>query len=110
MQCVQNLVIFFSCYCFKAICFLFQLDSGPSICQPNKVQFKPTLSLETYIYVFSFIFSRYKNDDKIAFYYTTERKETVGIGQMTFGELKKNVGLYASALRKFGIKKAQYMY
>lgn len=48
---------------------------------------------------------RYKNDDKIAFYYTTERKETVGIGQMTFGELKKNVGLYASALRKFGIKK-----
>jgi len=48
---------------------------------------------------------RYKNDDKIALYYTTERKEEVGVGQMTFGELKKNVGLYASALRKFGIKK-----
>ena len=29
---------------------------------------------------------------------------------MTFGELKKNVGLYASALRKFGIKKAQDIY
>ena len=48
---------------------------------------------------------RYPKDDKIAFYYTTERKETVGIGQMTFGELKGKVGLYASALRKIGIKK-----
>ena len=62
-------------------------------------------TLDPYIHVSSFSFSRYKNDDKIAFYYTTERKETVGVGQMTFGELKKNVGLYASALRKFGIKK-----
>ena len=60
--------------------------------------------------MFLHFFFRYKNDDKIAFYYTTERKDEVGIGQMTFGELKKNVGLYASALRKFGIKKAQYIY
>ena len=56
--------------------------------------------------MFLHFFFRYKNDDKIALYYTTERKEEVGVGQMTFGELKKNVGLYASALRKFGIKKA----
>ena len=75
----------------------------------NKVYFKEILSLKPYNCVYSF-FSRYKNDEKIALYYTTERKETVGIGQMTFGELKKNVGLYASALRKFGIKKAQYIY
>lgn len=32
---------------------------------------------------------RHKNDEKIAFYYTTERKEMVGVGKMTFGELKK---------------------
>ena len=48
---------------------------------------------------------RYKNDEKIAFYFTTERKDTVGIGQMTFGELRQKVGLYASALKKMGIKK-----
>jgi len=48
---------------------------------------------------------RHKNDEKIAFYYTTERKEMVGIGQMTFGELKGKVAQYASALRKMGIKR-----
>ena len=29
----------------------------------------------------------------------------VGVGKMTFGELKKKVSQYASALRKMGIKK-----
>ena len=29
----------------------------------------------------------------------------IGVGQMTFGELKKKVSQYASALKKMGIKK-----
>ena len=38
-------------------------------------------------------------------YFTSERKETTGIGQMTFGELKKQVGLYYNALKVSGIQK-----
>ena len=49
--------------------------------------------------------NRFPNDDKIALYYTSERKETTGIGQMTFGELKKQVGLYYNALKASGIQK-----
>ena len=59
-------------------------------------------------YIFT-IFSRHKNDEKIAFYYTTERKEMIGVGQMTFGELKKKVSQYASALKKLGIKKGDIL-
>jgi len=48
---------------------------------------------------------RFPDDDKIALYFTSERKETTGIGQMTFGELKKQVGLYYNALKVSGIQK-----
>ena len=49
--------------------------------------------------------SRYSNDEKIALYFTSERKETTGIGEMTFGELKNQVGLYSNALKALGVKK-----
>ena len=56
-----------------------------------------------------FLIHRFSNNVcqfyKVALYYTSERYETTGIGQMTFGELKKQVGLYYNALKSLGIQK-----
>ena len=48
---------------------------------------------------------RHDKDDDIALYFTTERKELIGIGKMTFGELKVHVAKWASALRNLGVVK-----
>ena len=61
--------------------------------------------LQFYIFDFTNFYYRFPDDDKIALYFTSERKETTGIGQMTFGELKKQVGLYYNALKASGIQK-----
>ena len=61
--------------------------------------------LQFYIFDFTNFDYRFPDDDKIALYFTSERKETTGIGQMTFGELKKQVGLYYNALKASGIQK-----
>ena len=60
---------------------------------------------KNYIFDFTNFYYRFPDDDKIALYFTSERKETTGIGQMTFGELKKQVGLYYNALKVSGIQK-----
>ena len=52
-----------------------------------------------------FVFCRFQDNDKIALYFTSERKAITGIGQMTFGQLKGQVGLYANSLRALGVKK-----
>ncbi|XP_067861854.1 acetoacetyl-CoA synthetase [Heptranchias perlo] len=46
---------------------------------------------------------KHKDDDKVALYAASEGKEE--IVKVTFGELKRDVALYAAALRKMGVKK-----
>ena len=48
---------------------------------------------------------RFAENEKVALYYTTERKELIGIGQMTFGDLKEKVATWSSALRRLGVGK-----
>ncbi|XP_041059527.1 acetoacetyl-CoA synthetase [Carcharodon carcharias] len=45
---------------------------------------------------------KHKDDDKVALYSASEGKEE--IVKVTFGELKRDVALYAAALRKMGVK------
>lgn len=45
---------------------------------------------------------KHKDDDKVALYAASEGKEE--IEKVTFGELKRDVALYAAALRKMGLK------
>ncbi|XP_078083168.1 acetoacetyl-CoA synthetase [Mustelus asterias] len=45
---------------------------------------------------------KHKDDDKVALYAASEGKEE--IVKVTFGELKRDVALYAAALRKMGVK------
>ncbi|XP_048467670.1 acetoacetyl-CoA synthetase-like [Rhincodon typus] len=45
---------------------------------------------------------KHKDDDKVALYAASEGKEE--IVKMTFKELKRDVALYAAALRKLGVK------
>ncbi|XP_067911170.1 acetoacetyl-CoA synthetase [Heterodontus francisci] len=45
---------------------------------------------------------KHKDDDKVALYAASEGKEE--IIKVTFGELKRDVALYAAALRKMGVK------
>lgn len=48
---------------------------------------------------------RYPNKDKVALYYTTERKDVIGVGQKTFGQLQQNVAHMAASLKALGVKK-----
>lgn len=50
-----------------------------------------------------YFFLRFDQDEKIALYFTTERRAATGIGSMTFGELKSQVSKYSSALRGLGV-------
>ncbi|XP_078410229.1 acetoacetyl-CoA synthetase [Cetorhinus maximus] len=45
---------------------------------------------------------KHKDDDKVALYSASEGKDE--IVKVTFGELKRDVALYAAALRKMGVK------
>jgi acyl-coenzyme A synthetase/AMP-(fatty) acid ligase len=45
---------------------------------------------------------RYPDDEKVAFYFTTERRD--GIRSRTFGEVKRNVAHIAASLRHLGIQ------
>ncbi len=47
---------------------------------------------------------RYGDDDKVAFYYTSERVETVGVKSKTFGQLRQRVAFLAQALKRCGIR------
>lgn len=57
------------------------------------------------IFSFANIIHRHAQDDKIALYFTTERRSSIGIGSMTFGQLKAQVARYSSALRQLGVTK-----
>ena len=48
---------------------------------------------------------RYDKNEDVALYYTTERKELTGIGQMSFGQLKSKVATWSSAFRQMGVQK-----
>lgn len=48
---------------------------------------------------------RHPDDDKIAYYYASERVKTVGIKKKTFGQVKKRVAFIAKALRDMGVEK-----
>ena len=52
---------------------------------------------------------KHPDDEKIAFFYTSERKDVMGIGKMTFGELRSKVAKYASSLRVLGIGESSFL-
>ncbi len=48
---------------------------------------------------------RHQDDDKIAFYYTSERIRETGLRSKTFGQVRRRVAFVARALRDAGVKR-----
>ncbi len=48
---------------------------------------------------------RWKDDDKIAYYYTSERIQETGLRSKTFGQFRRRVAFVAKALRGAGVQK-----